>query len=35
LGAHRVELVGRTVDQALGDRVRHLLQHDQVAEAFE
>jgi hypothetical protein len=35
LRAHLFKLVGRAVEQALGDGVRHLLQDDQVAEAFE
>ena len=35
LRGHRLELVGRAVDQALGDRVGHLLQDDQVAEPLE
>ena len=35
LRGHPLELVGRAVDQALGDRVRHLLQDDQVAQPFE
>ena len=35
LGGHPLEFVVGAVEQALGDRVRHLLQHDQVAQAFE
>ncbi len=35
LRMHGLQLVGRPVDQALGDRIRHLLQDDQVAKALE